>query len=278
MIFNTSKLDLERYYEEGWTLFLTPSLFPHLNDLLKICGQKMFEKKPELFGIPPDYVNPPIRIRSNVFKVGVSENVKTTYSILALHPPFNVTLETIAPISWVFNSSSIRDQYRMMVLIMSRCPIIYIDGKTQLVFNFLSLLGINDVPLNTYFEKNDISYKEFSKLASVLLGYNPNAYPDDEKKLPNYSSNDERDYALFKTMYNDGAYTGIVSPIANDYVQGLAQGETSDFSNVSFLKCLFQIACLGIAYNTSKQYTLNNACVLINKGTNIAKIRCFTLS
>lgn len=269
MIYNTYKLDLEKYYENGWTAYLTPSLFPHLNDLLRMCGQQMFNSssKPELSGIPSDYVNPPIRIRSNTFKVGISESIKKTYSIMSLHSPLNITLETIAPISWVFNSSSIRDQYRMMVLIISRCPIIFIDGKTQFIFNFMSLLGITDVPLNAFFEKNDIGYKDFNTLAASLLGYNPGVYPGGNV-MPNYASNDERDYALFKTMYNDGAYNGIVSPIANDYVQGLAQGEKSDFSNVSFLKCLFQMALLGIAYNTSGRYTLNNACVIINKGVN----------
>ena len=126
-----------------------------------------------------------------------------------------------------------------MVLIISRCPIIFIDGKTQFIFNFMSLLGITDVPLNAFFEKNDIGYKDFNTLAASLLGYNPGVYPGGNV-MPNYASNDERDYALFRTMYNDGAYNGIVSPIANDYVQGLAQGEKSDFSNVSFLKCFFQ--------------------------------------
>jgi len=268
LIYNTSKLDLQRYYENGWTIYLTPSLFPHINNMLRDCGQELFNSsaKPELSGIPSDYVNPPIKIRGNTFRVGLSETTEKTYSIVSLHSPLNVTLETIAPISWVFNTRSVRDQYRMMLLIMARCPIIFIDNGKQYLLNFLNFIHVTDTPLNAYFTSNTIDYKNFVDVAAVLLGYNSSVYPT--TGLPNYSSQNEKDYALFRTMYNEGAFNGLVSPIANDYVQGLAQGEKSDFSNVSFLKCLFQIALLGIAYNTSGQYTLNNACVIIHKASN----------
>jgi len=236
--------------------------------LLRDCGQELFNSvnKPELSGIPSDYVNPPIKIRGNTFKIEISENTKKTYSVVSLHSPLNVTLETIAPVSWVFNTRSIRDQYRMMMLIMARCPIIFIESGKQYILNFLNFIHAVDTPLNAYFKLNTIEYKNFQDVAAVLLGYNSAAYT--ASGLPNYSSQNEKDYALFRTMYNEGAFNGLVSPIANDYVQGLAQGEKSDFSNVSFLKCLFQIALLGIAYNTSGQYTLNNACVIIHKSGN----------
>lgn len=247
-------------------MFVSPVLLPCLNNILTTCTQDVFDpqKDNELLGIPSKYVNPKLVIRSNKFSVGLSEGGKNSYSLLCMYNPLNITLQTLTPLTWLLNNSVLFEQYRMYVSIMSRTPIIILYQGKRFMTNFYFLMKtvtFSDERFNSFFTKKK-EIADGGKIAKKLFGYN--TIFDTQDIEIDYASKNAQDYAVYNALYNEGAYTGIVSPQANNYVQILDPNETSAFSGQSFLKCLFQITMLGISFSNSIYYTLNNACVIIN--------------
>lgn len=243
-------------------------MFPHINDIISTCGQSIFtdDASPELQGIPREYVNPPIKITSNNFKIGISENSEKTYSIASLHPPLNITLETISPIAWVFNCKTLADQYRMLNIILSRTPIILIDNGYNYIFNWMNFIDYQETIYNAFFEIKDgntINKENYAALKLYMLKPNTETYIDGKRIINPL----EKDNEVYNATYNDGQFTGFVSPQPNDFYTDNEENINSDFNNCSLLKCLFQITMLGIVYSNNYSYTLDNACILLTKTT-----------
>ena len=268
LIYNTNKIDLIEFYNETENNLLTPDLFPHINQLLSTCGQSLFDKNDELTGIPKEYIQPPIKITKNIFKIDISENTEKNYIICSLHSPLNITLNTVSPIGWLLNSKTIYNQFINLFILLSRTPIFYINGKTTLVLNFFKIMQTKETVFNAFFDEKDISKmdKNIDELYKYLLKPRSQIYTTLKDTIKRLISEKEEENCYYSATYSDGQFTGFTSPQANDYYKDLENlNVKSDFNNSSFLKCLFQITLLGITYSNNNKYTLDNACILICK-------------
>ena len=154
---------------------------------------------------------------------------------------------------------------------MPRTPIFYYTGSKLLVVNFYNIMNTNDTIYNSIFEKNinNKCIKDLKELFLYALKQKTELYNNEGEILKRIISDNEEENSYYTSVYNDGQYSGFTSPQANDFYKDLENlNIKSDFNNSSFLKCLFQITMLGIANSTNKQYTLDNACVIIHKSHN----------
>jgi len=151
----------------------------------------------------------------------------------------------------------------MVILLMSRVPIIYINKNKIYVLNFYCLFT-KQTYMNAFFHL--VADNTINNALKDLKQYflNPN---NDIIARGGNRKVDALEFAnrFYRSLYSDANFTGFVSPQANDFFQSNDQNLLSDFNNVSPIKCLFQIAMLGSAYNNSKNYTLENACMIIHR-------------
>ena len=219
----------------------------------------------ETDGIPHKYLDPPIKITSNEFELDVNDRNKQ-FMILSFHTPLNISLLTTAPLGWALNAKSIYNQHLNVFSLMSRVPIYIINPKKKRHFTtcfgeLMQTFGPSNI--RQFWQSINIANKDedIKAIKNYFLGTRkPNYVEMVREWVPNESAN-----AFYLKCYADGQYTGAISPQENDFFQDNLSGKTSDFNNVSFIKCVFQMAMLGAAFSTdSKFYTLTNAAIVIH--------------
>jgi hypothetical protein len=222
----------------------------------------------ETDGIPSKYLEPPIKITSNEFELDINDKNKQ-FMILSFHTPLNISLLTTAPLGWALNPKSIANQYINLYCLINRVPIVIIDSTTKksivTFFSYLMHDQVNTV-LNQYWKTIDINqieekFNNFSRIKNRLMPYTDYVEENNERKWNATESLN----AIYHMCYADGQFSGVISPQENDFWQDNDENKVSDFNDVSFLKCIFQIAMLGAVYSAeTKFYTLTNAAVFIN--------------
>lgn len=229
----------------------------------------------ETDGIPSKYLEPPIKITSNEFELDINDKNKQ-FMIMSFHTPLNISLLTTAPLGWALNPKSIANQYINLYCLLNRVPIIIIDLENKDTFiTFFSYLmhDKNNTILNQYWKTIDEKevenkHKIFHRIKNRLMPFTEPLEENGERKWDTTESTN----AVYHMCYADGQFNGVISPQENDFWQDNEENKVSDFNDVSFLKCLFQIAMLGSVYSAdSKFYTLTNAAVFVSyaQGDNI---------
>lgn len=266
-IYNSNKLDIIEFYGSSLRTLITAETFPHINALLNTCGQSMFsgvDSNKE--GIPIDYINPPIIITKHIFGLDVSERLEKYYSIISFHSPLNITLNTTAPLGWILNGKSINDQYINLFMIMNRLPLIICNNNKVFFCNLATFFNKPEI-INSFFryknhEQITGQFADFDNFIANAIKYS-NKYNNEDNQRT-YNDN-ESENVVYKCQYSDGQFTGLVSPQSNDFFQSDNTNVKSDFNNVSFIKCVFQIALLANVFdNYNKFYTLTTGCVIIS--------------
>ena len=260
LVYNTNKLSCMLTTEQ-FRLYFSSTFFPNISDIYNTAGQNIFSDEFDYnkFGIPLEYIMPPITVVSNHFRVGLAADKDKTFTVVVLQKPLNITLDTALPISWVFNTKQLYNQYEMIILLMARLPIFFYYQQHIYGTNFLNLFERPNYFLKYFIPRENDMNAIKPLLLRCFLEPNNNIYTDGNR---NY---DPVEYTnrYYKKLYSDGQFHGFVSPQANDFYQSNDQNLVSDFNNVSPLKCLFQIAMLASAYNTTKNYTLENGCMIV---------------
>jgi hypothetical protein len=191
----------------------------------------------------------------------------------------------MAPLGWLLNTKHIYEQYINMFMIIDRVPILLIKGDRIIIVNFTQFFRARDNIMSTFFDfkadndiqnafnlENNAGYWE--NLQKYIIGYaginqdeNDHSGPIEANGFRNFNLSDEKTNQVYKTYYSDGQYTGMTSPMANDWFQSNNSNVHSNFNNCSLFKCLFQMATLGNISNEGQQYyTLTNACVIVSVG------------
>lgn len=275
-IYNCKSIDLIEFKREKYKNYIDHEVFPHICYILNTCGQNILNmNNPDIEGIPKKYATPPIKISNNEFNLDIAQRKEKYYSILSFHTPLNITLNTTLPLGWFLNSKSIVQQWLNLSLIISRTPII-IYNKTnskQIAANFQTLFNskANLIQLNDFIRietDNEINNKlgSWNTLLNQQIRFNNR---ENERQVRIIDINEELKNTIFDAMYSDGQYTGIISPQANDFYQSNNNPPDSNFNNISFLKCIFQIALLGNVFDSENiYYTSSNSIIFIRCDNN----------
>lgn len=261
-IFNIQKYDKSNF-EKSMFYFLIRGVnnFKIFNKIIDEAGQELFSNNVPSDNIPDYILKPPVTISSYKFTGELGPIQKNLMTMLSFHSPYNVTLDTMVPLAYFFNNVLVSANWKRTILFMSRIPIyVQLDNMTVLTC-FRYLFGDGVVFLNSFFRFHDDAIfnrnrDSWNAFRNFCINFN-NLYINDVRQHNNVDSEN----IVYNVQYNDGRFYGDTGPLANDWYYTADSSLKSDYNTVSFIKCIFDICCLGSCFNDGNNYTLNNAAV-----------------
>ena len=152
-IFNTLSYNKLLYDEETFPHIIGKKGFEIISRIYDEAGKSIFKDgyQKKLKQIPDEYTNPPIHISSYNFRSNLGFNEDKLMTMLSLHSPLNITLDSMIPFATFFNPYLVSDGFSKFLLFFSRIPIFVAYGKQYYVTNLWQLFNPKFVPLNSFF-------------------------------------------------------------------------------------------------------------------------------
>ena len=154
-IFNTGKYNKLLYEEESFPHIINKKGFEIITKIYDEAGKSLFKDDAlkKLKQIPEEYINPPIHISSYNFNSNLGFHNDKLMTMLSMHSPLNITLDSMVPYACFFNSYSVSESFSKFFLFFSRVPIFIKYESNYIVMNLWSLFRpIDWIPLNSFFK------------------------------------------------------------------------------------------------------------------------------